>query len=243
MKKIYGLLGKNIAYSFSRAFFSEKFKIESLACTYVNFDIDTIQDFREVITHENLKGLNVTIPYKQAVIPFLDKIDPIAQQIGAVNVIKFSKSKELIGFNSDYYGFLSALKPFLHPGIKKALILGTGGASLAVRYALDTLGISSRFVSREPKVNQFSYQQLDEQLLQSYLLLINATPLGTYPNISDFPKIPYRFIGNTHLLFDLIYNPEETVFLQKAKARGAATCNGRKMLVLQAEKSWEIWNS
>lgn len=243
MKKIYGLLGKNIEYSFSRAFFSEKFKTENLACAYVNFDIDTIQDFRKVVTHENLKGLNVTIPYKQTVMPFLDKIDPIAEQIGAVNVIKISKKNELIGFNSDYYGFSNALKPFLHSGIKKALILGTGGASQAVRYALDTLEISSRFVSREPKINQLSYQQLDEQLLQSYLLLINATPLGTYPNISDFPKIPYRFIGNTHLLFDLIYNPEQTIFLQKGKARGAATCNGRKMLILQAEKSWEIWNS
>ena len=240
---IYGLLGKDIGYSFSRNYFSDRFQKEKLDCKYQNFDLQKIEELKTVLQNPNIKGINVTIPYKQEVISFLDNLDPIAKEIGAVNVIKFNPDGKLTGYNSDYYGFIESLKPLLNDTIKKALILGTGGASKAISYALDTLNITHTFVSRNPDFNELSYNDLDEDIIRDFKLIINCTPLGTHPNIDNHPDIPYEHVGNTHVLYDLIYNPEETVFLKKGKINGAKTSNGLRMLVLQAEKSWEIWNT
>ncbi|WP_108868602.1 shikimate dehydrogenase family protein [Aquimarina aquimarini] len=243
MKKIYGLLGRNIGYSFSRGFFSEKFKSESLDCEYTNFDIPQITEITEVIKDTKIQGLNVTIPYKQEIIEYLDSLDPIAKEIGAINVIKFDKEKGLIGYNSDYYGFTESLKPLLNNTVKKALILGTGGASKAIAYALQQLHIEYTFVSRNSGHNKLSYKDLDSLIMADHTLIINCTPLGTHPNILDCPDIPYQYITNDHVLYDLIYNPPETTFMQKGKEKGATVANGLQMLKLQAEKAWEIWNT
>ncbi len=243
MKKIYGLLGRDIGYSFSKGFFTEKFTKENLDCEYSNFDLKQIESFKEVINDPSIQGLNVTIPYKEEVVSYLDNLDTVAKEIGAVNVIKFEKDKKLTGFNSDYYGFTEALKPLLNKSIKKALILGTGGASKAIAYALDKLGITHTFVSRNPDFNELSYIDLDEDIMNEYRLVINCTPLGTHPNIEDFPNIPYEYITENHVFFDLIYNPAETTFMKKGKEKGAKVSNGLQMLILQAQKSWEIWNS
>ncbi|WP_281990399.1 shikimate dehydrogenase family protein [Aquimarina aggregata] len=243
MKKIYGLLGRDIGYSFSKGFFTEKFTKENLDCEYNNFDLKQIENFKEVINDPSIQGLNVTIPYKEEVVSYLDNLDTVAKEIGAVNVIKFEKDKKLTGFNSDYYGFTEALKPLLNKSIKKALILGTGGASKAIAYALDKLGITHTFVSRNPDFNELSYIDLDEDIMNEYRLVINCTPLGTHPNIEDFPNIPYEYITENHVFFDLIYNPAETTFMKKGKEKGAKVSNGLQMLILQAQKSWEIWNS
>ncbi|QKX03418.1 shikimate dehydrogenase [Aquimarina sp. TRL1] len=241
--KTFGLLGKNIGYSFSRSFFSEKFKNENLSCEYRNFDIAQINDVKEILDSDEIKGLNVTIPYKEEIIHFLDALDPTAKEIGAVNVIKFTADNKLIGYNSDYYGFTESLKPLLHSEIKKALILGTGGASKAIAYALEQLNIQYSFVSRNPDFKELHYKDLDEDIIRAYKLIINCTPLGTHPNIYNYPDIPYEFISEKHVLYDLIYNPEETEFMKKGKERGATTSNGLQMLILQAQKGWEIWNS
>lgn len=241
----FGLLGKNISYSFSKNYFESKFENENItdAC-YENFDLDSIEAFPALIrTTKNLKGLNVTIPYKEAVMPFLDKLDPTAEAIGAVNTIKITKKGHLKGYNTDYYGFLTSLKPLLkHHPPKKALILGTGGASKAVAYALKDLAIEYRLVSRSQNVNTLTYEMLNKALLASHLLIINCTPLGTSPAITRFPDIPYNFLTKDHILYDLIYNPETTQFLKEGLKRGCTVSNGLKMLQLQAEKSWEIWN-
>jgi shikimate dehydrogenase len=200
-----------------------------------------------------IKGLNVTIPYKQAVIPYLDKIDPAAARIGAVNVIRIEDNGHKTGYNSDYFGFTQSLLDWfraLH-GEKgeitlknlKALILGTGGASKAVKTALDDLAIESIFVSRQPAQGQLSYEKLNENIFKEYALTINTTPLGTYPQVEAFPPIPYRYINSNNYLYDLVYNPEETTFMKKGKENGAYTLNGLPMLYAQAEKSWEIWNA
>lgn len=238
----YGLLGRNIGYSFSRNYFSIKFKNEQLPHTYQNFDIQQIEDFETILGNKKIHGINVTIPYKEEVIPYLDELDPIAKEIGAVNVIKFDKDRKTKGYNSDYYGFTESLKPLLNQTVKKALILGTGGASKAIAYALKKLDITHTFVSRNPDKNQLSYADLTEDILQEFKLIINCTPIGTHPHIENHPAIPYEFLGEKHVLYDLIYNPEETVFMKKGKEKGATVINGLRMLVLQAEKSWEIWN-
>ncbi len=243
MKKIYGLLGRNIGYSFSRGYFSEKFEKESLDCEYNNFDLPKIEDLKEVINNSNIKGLNVTIPYKEEVISYLDNLDPIAKEIGAVNVIKFENNQKLTGYNSDYYGFTESLKPFLNKTIEKALILGTGGASKAIAYALEQLGIHYTFVSRNPDFNELSYEDLDKDSINSYKLIINCTPLGTHPNTENYPDIPYEYITKNHVLYDLIYNPDQTTFMKKGAQQGAKVSNGLQMLILQAEKAWEIWNA
>jgi len=214
-----------------------------LDCFYTNFDLEHIQEFKETLKTPNLGGINVTIPYKKDVIPFLDSLDPVAQEIGAVNVIKILPNQKLVGYNSDYYGFTESLKPLLNDSIKKALILGTGGASKAIAYALKQLNIQYTFVSRRPQTDQFTYSDLDEHILNDYRLIINCTPLGTHPDIANSPEIPYGFLTKNHVLYDLIYNPSETTFLKKGKKQGATIANGSQMLVLQAEKSWEIWNS
>ncbi len=238
----YGLLGRNISYSFSQGYFTQKFKdLDLQDHSYENFDIQQIDDIKQVLAQKNLKGLNVTIPYKQEVLPYLDELDPKAAQIGAVNTIQFTE-KGLKGFNTDAFGFRTSLEPFLKANHTKALILGTGGASKAVRFVLNELGIESTYVSRSNKEGQYTYNDLNRDIIRENTLIINCTPLGTYPKTEDKPDIPYEFIGTDHLLYDLIYNPEKTSFLAAGEAGGAQISNGLNMLQQQAEKAWEIWN-
>jgi len=245
IRKRFGLLGRNISYSFSKGYFTDKFSSDSLfeGCTYENFDIPEIAAFPEIIKNTpNLMGMNVTIPYKELVMPHLDQLSKIAAEIGAVNTIKFTKKGELKGYNTDYYGFMKSLEPMLQPHHKKALILGTGGASKGVAYALKELGILYTFVSREAKEGVIEYQQINATTFDNYQIIINSTPVGTSPNIGAFPLIPYEYFTEKHIAYDLIYNPPATQFLKKAAAKGAQTKNGQDMLIFQAEKSWEIWN-
>jgi shikimate dehydrogenase len=244
IRKRFGLLGRNINYSFSKGYFTDKFNDENFTgCSYENFDIPEIVVFPEIIKNNpDLKGLNVTIPYKETVMPFLDKLSKKAEQIGAVNTIKITKKGKLKGYNTDYYGFKKSLKPLLQPHHKKALILGTGGASKGVAYALDELGILYTFVSREAKENTIDYNRINATTFDNYQIIINCTPVGTSPNTDLFPLIPYEFFTDKHIAYDLIYNPAETQFLEKAKAQGAQIKNGLDMLVFQAEKAWKIWN-
>ncbi len=245
-KKRFGLVGKNIAYSFSRNYFSKKFETLNLNDhSYQNFDLANIEDFSTIFSEfpKDLKGLNVTIPYKEKVGVFLDEIDTDAKNIGAINTIKVFPSGKKKGYNTDVYGFEKSIAPFVKESHKKALILGTGGASKAVAYALDKMDISYVFVSRSPNgENQISYKSIDKVLLSSVTILINCSPLGTSPDIHLCPDLPYNELTEQHLLYDLIYNPAETTFLRKGKEQGATIKNGLEMLELQAEKSWEIWN-
>ncbi|NNF18783.1 MAG: shikimate dehydrogenase [Flavobacteriaceae bacterium] len=240
----FGLVGKNIEYSFSRKYFSEKFSRLGLADHhYVNFDLPGLSEIETLLQNPgDVKGLNVTIPYKEAVLPLLSSVDPEAKKIGAVNTIKFT-AKGTMGYNTDVYGFRASLLPHLKSTHKNALILGTGGASKAVAYVLDELGITYTYVSRNPMEGQYHYTDLDQQLISKTTLLVNCTPLGTYPEVDRKPQIPYEAIGEHHLLFDLIYNPEITAFMAAGQEGGAATLNGYEMLKLQAEKAWQIWNS
>lgn len=244
VRKRFGLLGRNINYSFSKGYFTEKFSNENfVGCSYENFDIPEITNFPEIIkNNSSINGMNVTIPYKETVIPFLDKLSKNAKQIGAVNTIKFTKKGKLKGYNTDYYGFQKSLEPLLQAHHKSALILGTGGASKGVAFALDQLGIGYTFVSREAKENAIDYNKIDGRTFDDYQIIINASPVGTSPNIDLFPLIPYEFFTDKHIAYDLIYNPAETQFLKKAAAQGAQTKNGLDMLIFQAEKAWEIWN-
>ena len=240
-----GLLGKDISYSFSRTYFKEKFENENINNTsYENFDIENIDLFPSIIKNtKGLKGLNVTIPYKEQVIPFLDKVNKKAKAIGAVNTIKITKKGKLVGYNTDCYGFKKTLKPFIKSYHKKALILGTGGASKAIAYTLDEMGITYQYVSRKLSDGiGFSYETLTEDDIIENQIIINSTPLGTFPNIEDCPNIPYHAIHQKHILFDLIYNPEETKFLKLGNKNQATTINGLRMLEFQAEKAWSIWN-
>lgn len=240
----FGLVGKNISYSFSRAYFAEKFKTEKLPHSYVNFDLQTIEELEDIILKtSNLKGLNVTIPYKEEVIPLLHKLDKRAQAIGAVNTIKISKTQKLTGYNTDYYGFKNSLKPHLRKQHKNALILGTGGASKAIAYALKKLKINYNYVSRSKQEHvKFLYSDLTDDIISSHTIIINCTPIGTFPNSNDCPDLPYNSITDKHILYDLIYNPEQTKFLKCGASKGAQTINGLEMLKLQAQKSWNIWN-
>lgn len=240
----FGLVGRNISYSFSRGYFAKKFESEALPHSYVNFDLQSISELDEIIKNTpNLKGLNVTIPYKEEVMPFLDDIDKRARKIGAVNTIKITRYQNLIGYNTDYYGFKKSLEPHLKKYHKRALILGTGGASKAIAYALKKLKIQFDYVSRSEKVGvKFLYSDLTNDIISSYPIIINCTPIGTFPNVNECPDIPYDAITEKHILFDLIYNPEQTKFLSCGDIKGATTINGLEMLELQAEKSWKIWN-
>ena len=238
----YGLVGKDISYSFSRDYFKNKFEKEQITASYQNFDLPSLSNFREVITKEaQLKGLNVTIPYKEAILPFLDQIDEQAANIGAVNTIQI-KNRRLVGYNTDCFGFMKSLFPLLEKQHTDALILGTGGASKAICYALKSLGIDYTFVSRNPSKGNLSYTEVTQEVLQKNFLIINCTPLGTYPNLDEAPAIPYDFLDHRHLLFDLVYNPPLSTFLANGKVRGSKLCNGQKMLEYQAERSWQIWN-
>ena len=244
MKKL-GLLGKNIGYSFSRNYFNTKFKEEGIegAFSYENFDLENIEEFPSILKKNiGLFGINVTIPYKELVIPFLDELSEDAAAIGAVNTIKVSPTGKLTGYNTDYYGFVNSLQPLLQNHHKKALILGTGGAAKGVMFGLTKLNIESVYVSRDAKENCISYTQINADTFEEYQIIINCTPLGTSPKTELFPDIPYNFFTSNHIAFDLIYNPEKTVFLQKAENQGALIKNGYEMLVFQAEKAWEIWN-
>ncbi len=239
----FGLVGKDIEYSFSRGYFSEKFKnLELSNHSYENFDLSEISEISKII-HENnnLYGLNVTIPYKEDIIPFLTKLNTEAKKIGAVNTIKF-QDNELIGFNTDAYGFQKSIEPHLKNHHKKALILGSGGASKAVSYVFTQLDIAYKIVSRKPKKGQLTYEDLNK-VLKEYQIIVNCTPLGTHPEIDRKPQIPYHLLTPNHLLFDLIYNPAKTAFLLEGESQGASICNGNQMLQFQAEKSWEIWTN
>lgn len=243
--KVFGLLGKNISYSFSRGYFSEKFKNLGLdKHKYKNFDLQDINEFSSIIKEETfLTGMNVTIPYKEAVIPFLDKLDKNAEKIGAVNTIKVTKRGNLKGYNTDAVGFENSIMPLIKKHQKFALILGTGGASKAVAYTFKKNKIKFKFVSRKPQgKKQISYHDLSEKIIQKYQIIVNCTPVGTTPNIDKCPDIPYQYLIENHLLFDLIYNPEVSKFLSKGKEKGATIKNGYEMLQLQAEESWRIWN-
>lgn len=242
--KIFGLLGKDISHSFSKKYFTEKFSEPLFEdCEYENFDIPTIDEFTTILMNNpTLKGLNVTIPYKETVIPFLDSLSEKAAKIGAVNVIRFTKNGNLKGYNSDWYGFKKSLEPLLQLNHKKALILGTGGAAKAVAFALEKLDIQFTFVSREASAKTIDYKYINATTFDNFQIIINCTPLGTHPNTNDFPPIPYEYFTENHIAFDLIYNPEETQFLKKAKSKGALIKNGYEMLAFQAEKSWQIWN-
>lgn len=242
----FGLLGKNISYSFSKGYFLKKFEELKLSkLSYRNFDIPEIEEFPFLIYHkeDEFCGFNVTIPYKQSIMRYLSDIDADAKKIGAVNTIKVTNKNELVGYNTDIYGFENSLIPLLKSHHKKALILGTGGASKAIAFVLDKLNIKYQFVSRTKAEHAISYVDLSEEVIENHLLIINCTPLGTHPNIEKHPEIPYKLLTDQHFLYDLIYNPSETTFLKNGKEKGAIIKNGLEMLELQAEKSWEIWNS
>lgn len=236
-------MGRNISYSFSAGYFKTKFEKAGLEnYTYTNFDIEHISQLSEIIENtKRLKGLNVTIPYKEEVIPLLDGISKNAAIIGAVNTIVISK-KGTKGYNTDHYGFRKALEPLLMPHHKKALILGTGGASKAVAYALRKMKIEYDFVSRTATDVIYAYKDLDKEVFDDYHIIINTTPLGTFPNMKECPPIDYSFFTKEHLAFDLVYNPEETEFMKRAAENGATVSNGYQMLIHQAEKAWKLWN-
>jgi len=247
MKEIqtYGLLGKNISYSFSKKYFTKKFKDLKLNnYQYLNFDLQDINQLPEILKRQkSLKGFNITIPYKKAILPFLDSLSDEAKSIGAVNTVKIENGK-LIGYNTDVFGFEKSLLSVCEEKNGLALILGTGGASMAVNYVLLKRGFKVVYVSRNPKnTSEISYDNLTEDLIGKAKLIVNCTPLGTHPNTDSFPDIPYQYLHKNQVLFDLVYNPSQTIFLSKGLERGTVIKNGYDMLVFQAEKSWEIWHS
>lgn len=245
--KTFGLVGYPLKHSFSYRFFGEKFEKEKIDAQYLNFEIADIGRLPDIIKeYTKLQGLNVTIPYKEQVIPFLDELDPIAEAIGAVNVIKITRKGDKIllkGFNSDYIGFKNSIEPLINPEIhRKALILGTGGASKAVEYGLKALGLETSHVSRTRKEGVITYGELSEDMMNEYTVIVNASPVGTFPNVDECPDIPYQYIGNKHMLYDVVYNPPVTKFLEQGKKQGAKIKNGETMLELQAIAAWNIWN-
>ena len=241
--RTYGLIGFPLTHSFSSKYFAEKFSREGITdCIYKNFPLENINEFPVLSKAETLSGLNVTIPYKESVIEYLDELDQTVRAIGAVNCIKFTNGRA-VGYNTDAYGFSESLKSFIGETKLKALILGTGGSSKAVAYSLDSIGIPYQSVSRTKNSDNLTYPELTENIISSHKLIINTTPVGMFPNTIDAPTIPYQYLTSGHFLFDLIYNPEETLFLKQGSKYGAHTRNGLEMLQLQAEKSWPIWNS
>ena len=245
MKK-FGLIGYPLGHSFSKNFFNEKFHSENIDAEYVNFEIPSIKELPAVLLENpDLVGLNVTIPYKEQVISYLDELDADAAAIGAVNVIKIVRQKgknKLVGYNSDIIGFMQSIEPLLEPQHKKALILGTGGASKAVFHGLKKLGVEAKFVSRNPKEGMFTYEELTPEVMEEYKVIVNCTPVGMYPLADEYPNIPYEYITPNHLLYDLLYNPNTTLFMKKGADKGAVTKNGLEMLLLQAFGAWDIWN-
>lgn len=244
-EKRYGLIGFPLEHSFSKKYFTQKFKKEKINARYSLFEIEKIEEVKEIIKKDKLQGLNVTIPYKEQIIEYVNELDETAMHIGAVNVLKITHYKDRVhlkGYNTDAVGFDDSISPWLKPHHKKALILGTGGASKAIEYVLKKHGIETTYVSRAEKPGVITYASLNESTMADHLIIVNATPLGTYPAINTFPDIPYQHITAKHLLFDVVYNPTETVFLKKGKEQGAVTINGSQMLSGQAEAAWKIWN-
>lgn len=244
----YGLLGFPLKHSFSKQFFTDKFKKENIDAAYLNFEIPSISMLPEILDSiPDLKGLNVTIPYKEKVLEFLDELDQVAAEVGAVNVIKVYRLGDKIklkGYNSDIAGFRDSIAPCINGnGNNKALILGTGGASKAVEYGLKELGVNTTFVSRTPKSGRMIYSDLSADVMKEYNIIVNSTPVGTFPNIDEAPEIPYELLTSDHLLYDLVYNPEKTKFLREGEKYGAKTKNGSEMLEIQALKAWDFWNS
>jgi len=246
MAELFGLIGKNLTHSFSKTYFEKKFTELNLpAYQYKNFELQKIEDFPALLeTQKLLKGLNVTLPYKEEILPFIDEISEEAQAIGAVNCIKMKNGKPF-GYNTDVYGFSQSIKPFLDFNHQRALILGTGGSSKAVAFALKKIGVDVLFVSStasKKSEHVLLYEEVNELVMGSHKLIVNCTPLGMFPDVDSFPPIPYQHLSPEHLAYDLVYNPNETRFLKKAAERGAIVVNGLSMLKLQAEKSWAIWN-
>jgi shikimate dehydrogenase len=240
--RLFGLIGYPLSHSFSRKYFTEKFEKEGLTdCRYEHFPIDEISKLKSILENPDLCGLNVTIPYKEQVLGFLQEKNELVKQIKACNCISIKKGK-LKGYNTDAPGFEQSLKEKLQPHHKKALILGTGGAAKAVEFVLDKHNISYKYVSRKPSSRNYSYEQLTPAIIAANKLIINTTPLGMYPAITEAAPIPYEALTPEHYLFDLIYNPEKTLFLRKGEEKGAAIKNGLEMLIIQAEESWKIWN-
>lgn len=243
----YGLIGYPLGHSFSKSYFTDKFSSESINAEYVNFELPSIEDFPVIVnSYKTLKGLNVTIPYKEKVLPYLDNISKEAREIGAVNVIRVEQKGNgvrLHGYNSDVIGFADSIEPLLKPHHKKALILGTGGSSKAIHYALTKkLGLEVIFVSRYQRPGTVTYQDLDAAAIREYEVIVNCTPVGMYPNTEEAPNIPYDALTEENLLFDLIYNPDPTLFLRRGAEHGAQTKSGLEMLILQAMASWRFWN-
>ena len=248
-KRIYGLIGMPLGHSFSSSFFNDKFQREGIDAEYRNFELPDIGDLMELIAElPDLAGLNVTIPYKQAVIPYMDYMSDTAAGVGAVNVIRFERPADgsdeprLGGYNTDVIGFTESLRPLLTTAHTRALVLGSGGASKAVMYALGQLGIEAVIVSRRPSDGQLSYADLTPAVMDSHKLIVNTTPVGMYPHVDECPDIPYDLLDADSLCFDLVYNPSETLFMTKAATRGARVSNGLQMLHLQALAAWKIWN-
>lgn len=248
-RKIYGLIGYPLGHSFSQDFFNKKFEAEGINAIYQNFEIQSIEDFPSIIARNPyLAGLNVTIPYKEKVIEYLDELDSEAARIGAVNVIKIIRNEKgeisnLKGFNSDIIGFTDSIKSLLKPWHKKALVLGTGGASKAVCQGLINLNIIPTLVSRTEGEGKLAYSQLTPEIMASHTVIVNTTPLGMYPNIDSCPDIPYELVTSEHLCYDVLYNPDVTLFMEKCAKRGATTKNGLEMLLMQAFAAWNIWNA
>lgn len=244
----YGLVGYPLGHSFSRGFFTDKFASEGIDAEYLNFEIASIEQLPDIVAAvPTLRGLNVTIPYKEKVIPFLDEVSHEAHEIGAVNVVKVTREGGetiLTGYNSDVTGFANSIRPLLKPWHRRALILGTGGASKAVRYALEhRLGVETALVSRYQRPGTVTYDDLDATAVTDYPVIINCSPVGMYPHTDDCPRIPYQHLTNRNLLFDLVYNPDTTLFMRHGAEHGATVKNGLEMLVLQAVASWELWHS
>ena len=241
----YGLIGYPLEHSFSRNYFNEKFRNERIDAEYDNFEIPSIENFKEVLeTTPNLRGLNVTIPYKEEVIRYLNELSAEARAIGAVNVIRVTHkgSKTVLkGFNSDVIGFTRSIESMLEPLHRKALILGTGGAAKAVDYGLKSLGLGTLFVSRTARPGVITYNDVTPDLIRSHKVIVNCTPLGMYPHVDSCPPLPYEAMDSHTLLYDLLYNPDETLFMQKGRQQGAITKNGLEMLLLHAFASWEMW--
>lgn len=244
--KVYGLIGFPLTHSYSKVYFNNKFESEGIDAEYINFELPDIGDFMEVMAENpELAGLNVTIPYKQQVIPYMNSLDSEAEKIGAVNVIKIIRkgdSFKLKGYNSDVVGFRDSIRPLLTPARNKALVLGTGGASRAVVHGLATLGVESQLVSRTARDGVITYADITPEIMETHKVIVNTTPLGLYPKVDECPAIPYDCLTPEHLCYDLLYNPDVTLFMKKAKAMGATYKNGLEMLLLQAFESWRIWN-
>lgn len=243
----YGLIGYPLGHSFSKSYFNEKFENEKIDAEYINFEIPTLDSLPEILaSNPELRGLNVTIPYKEKVISYLDSISPEARAIGAVNVIRVDHKGYNIflkGFNSDVIGFTKSIEPLLERFHKKALILGTGGASKAVNFGLKSLGLETVFVSRFERPGTIQYSQITPEIIQEYNVIVNCTPCGMYPHIDECPNLPYDAITSKNLLYDLLYNPDETLFMRNGAKHGATVKNGLEMLLLQAFASWEFWHN